>query len=58
MTFEIYQDLHGFWRWRTTRKGRITADSGEGYANKANARRAAKAHWSAAQSSHFVVEGD
>lgn len=36
----IYKDTEGQWRWRASRKGRITADSGEGYANKANAQRA------------------
>jgi uncharacterized protein YegP (UPF0339 family) len=36
----IYKDGNGEWRWRTKRKGRVTGDSGEGYANKANAQRA------------------
>lgn len=56
MTFYIFQGVDGLWRWHTKRKGRITADSGEGYASKANAQRAAKAHWSAIQSSHYTQE--
>jgi len=30
-TFEIYKDRKKEWRWRAKRKGRIVADSGEGY---------------------------
>jgi len=32
MTFTIYEDRRGEWRWRLAAKnGRIIADSGEGY---------------------------
>lgn len=37
---EFYRDTAGTWRWRTRVNGRTTADSGEGYASKSNARRA------------------
>lgn len=30
-TIEIYKDRKREWRWRALRKGRIVADSGEGY---------------------------
>ena len=36
MKFEIYKGTDGKWRWRLlARNGRILADSGEGYARKA-----------------------
>lgn len=39
--FFIYQDAAGEWRWRLkSANGLILADSGEGYASRANARRA------------------
>jgi uncharacterized protein YegP (UPF0339 family) len=35
MTFEIYVDRVGEWRWRLkAENGRILADSGEGYHNR------------------------
>lgn len=37
-TFVIYTDRKGETRWRATRKGRVVAESGEGY-------RRAKACW-------------
>jgi uncharacterized protein YegP (UPF0339 family) len=41
--FEIYQDVVHEWRWRLLApNGKIIADSGEGYATRANARRAAE----------------
>jgi uncharacterized protein YegP (UPF0339 family) len=40
---DIYEDAAGEWRWRiVARNGRIVADSGEGYATKSNAKRAAE----------------
>jgi uncharacterized protein YegP (UPF0339 family) len=40
--FELYPDAAGEYRWRLLhRNGRILADSGEGYASRRNARRAA-----------------
>lgn len=37
MTFEIYKDARGEFRWRLkASNGRIVADSGEGYKNKAD----------------------
>ena len=37
MKFEIFKDDVGEWRWRlVARNGRIVADSGEGYKNKAD----------------------
>ena len=43
MKFEIYPDKAGEWRWRLVAgNGRIVADSGEGYASKANVKRAIK----------------
>jgi len=44
MKFIIYQDRSGKWRWRLrARNGNIVADSGQGYATKHNAKRAAEA---------------
>jgi uncharacterized protein YegP (UPF0339 family) len=41
-TFEIYADIGGKYRWRTrARNGQITAVSGESFASRRNARRAA-----------------
>jgi uncharacterized protein YegP (UPF0339 family) len=41
--FVVYQDRAGLWRWRLlAANNRIIADSGEGYASKANALRAVK----------------
>lgn len=38
MTFEIYRDNNGEWRWRlVARNRRIIADSGEGYKRKGKA---------------------
>ena len=34
MKLYIYKDKNKEWRWRIKSKGRITADSGEGYKNK------------------------
>lgn len=35
MTFEIYKDANGQYRWRAVhRNGRIKADSGEGYTRR------------------------
>ena len=43
MRFEIYPDKRGLWRWRLkARNGRTVADSGEGYASRTNAFRAAR----------------
>jgi uncharacterized protein YegP (UPF0339 family) len=39
---EVYQDKAGEWRWRYRRKGRITAEGGEGYSTESNARRAVR----------------
>jgi uncharacterized protein YegP (UPF0339 family) len=37
---ELYRDSRGEWRWRLLAKnGRVIADSGEGYVDKADARR-------------------
>ena len=41
MKFQVYPDKRGLWRWRlVARNKKIVADSGEGYARKANAIRA------------------
>lgn len=41
--FEIYRDAAREWRWRLVApNGLIIADSGEGYASRANAHRAAE----------------
>ena len=41
--FEVYEDRAGEWRWRLVHwNGNIIADSGEGYASKYNAKRAAR----------------
>ena len=43
MKFEVYRDRNSNWRWRLkARNGRIVADSGEGYASRTNAFRAAR----------------
>jgi uncharacterized protein YegP (UPF0339 family) len=31
LRLQVYRDKKGEWRWRLVRKGRILADSGEGY---------------------------
>ena len=38
MTFEIYKDAEGDWRWRLVHNsnGNIIADSGEGYENRSD----------------------
>jgi uncharacterized protein YegP (UPF0339 family) len=42
-TLEIYRDKKGEWRWRfAASNGRTLADSGEGYATRGNAIRAAR----------------
>ncbi len=44
MKLEIYEDDQGYWRWRFRAKNsKIVAESGEGFAKKANAIRAVKA---------------
>ncbi|WP_455449824.1 amphi-Trp domain-containing protein [Natrinema thermotolerans] len=41
--FEVYEDRGGEWRWRLVHwNGNIVADSGEGYASRSNAERAAR----------------
>lgn len=41
--FEVYEDRGGSWRWRLVAPNSLTvADSGEGYASRSNARRAAR----------------
>jgi len=40
ITVDYYVDAGGNWRWRFTSNGRIMADSSEGYATKASAKRA------------------
>ena len=41
--FEVYEDVAGEWRWRLVHwNGNIIADSGEGYASRFNAERAAR----------------
>lgn len=40
MKFHLYRDRKGEWRWRLTNKGRIMADSGEGYTRRIGAARA------------------
>ncbi|MGQ3411715.1 amphi-Trp domain-containing protein [Natrinema sp. LN54] len=41
--FEVYEDKGGQWRWRLVHwNGNIVADSGEGYASRSNAERAAR----------------
>ena len=40
MTFEVYKDQRGEWRWRLRAKnGKKIADSGEGYKRRGQARR-------------------
>lgn len=42
-TVHIYRDTAGEWRWRrTTPNGRIVSTSGEGYRNRAHAKRMAR----------------
>ncbi|AKH98663.1 HVO_2922 family protein [Halanaeroarchaeum sulfurireducens] len=39
LTFEIYEDSMGKWRWRLRHdNGNIVADSGEGYSTKQKAK--------------------
>jgi uncharacterized protein YegP (UPF0339 family) len=41
MSFEIYKDASGEWRWRLKAlNGQIIATSGEGYRNSADAKKA------------------
>jgi uncharacterized protein YegP (UPF0339 family) len=38
MKYVIYKDKGGFWRWQLqATNGKLIADSGEGYVNKADA---------------------
>lgn len=38
LTFSVYKDARGEWRWRLKhRNGNIIADGSEGYVNKADA---------------------
>lgn len=37
--FQIYRDKKNEWRWRAWRKGRIVAESGEGYKRRGGAER-------------------
>lgn len=40
---EIWRDINGKWRWRyTAANGRTSATSGESFASKSNAKRAAR----------------
>jgi len=38
LVYQVYRDQSGMWRWRlkVVQNGRIVADSGEGYVNKAD----------------------
>ena len=37
MTYRVYQDVAGYWRWRlTAANSRTIADSGEGYVNRSD----------------------
>jgi uncharacterized protein YegP (UPF0339 family) len=41
MTFVMYRDVQGFWRWHLrAANGRKLADSGEGYCNRMDCRHA------------------
>lgn len=59
MHYDIYQDSTGQHRWRLKAKnGRIVADSGEGYAKRSGAVRAARRCWSLNQSYFFDIRGE
>lgn len=46
MKLKVYEDTAGEWRWRlVARNGLTVADSAEGYATRANAKRAASRLW-------------
>lgn len=52
--FEVYPDAKGEYRWRLKSKnGRIVADSGEGYATRNKASRAAHNLWGIARTAHY-----
>lgn len=55
MTFYIYKDAKGEWRWRLKHKGRIMADSGEGYSRRNKCRHAIERIMLRASSSMIVV---
>lgn len=65
MKIEIYPDVSNQWRWRARAKNKkITAASGESFASKTNATRAAKAFAKALHHEYtlrpdiiFVVDG-
>ena len=41
MSFRVYRDVRGEWRWRlTAANNRVIADSGEGYRNRTDCLRA------------------
>lgn len=58
MKFQIYEAKDG-WRWRLkANNGRTTADSGEAYVTKANARRAIKRIAAELDLTGAVIEAD
>jgi uncharacterized protein YegP (UPF0339 family) len=56
MTYEMYKDKAGEWRWRLkVDNGNIIADSGQGYVNKADCERGIELVKSSSEAS--VIEG-
>ncbi len=57
MRIIVFEDAAGEWRWHAKeRKGRIMADSGEGYASKSNAKRAATRFQRLIADAEIVIE--
>ena len=57
--FEIYEDRAAEWRWRLVHwNGNIVADSGEGYASRSNAKRAARSVMRTAPTAAIVNRSD
>ncbi|ELY58851.1 amphi-Trp domain-containing protein [Natronolimnohabitans innermongolicus] len=57
--FEVYEDRANEWRWRLVHwNGNIVADSGEGYASRSNAKRAARGVMRSAPTARIVDKDD
>jgi len=59
VTFEIFQDRAGKWRWRLRHEnGNIIADSGEGYSTKSKAKEGIEVVRNYSDDAEITVEGD
>lgn len=56
ITFEVYEDKHGEFRWHAKRAGRIVADGGEGYVGRGHANRAVRNFIKAITTGKFSIK--